>query len=132
MFSLTCYSAQSQIEDFWHENLPHLVHTVLVILWTVLPKKVSYIRVSNGTGQPNFSGQRDRQKIFVPGQRDNGTEVPSLSRDKGTTGQPQNLTTGRDGPGQPKSGTGRGTKRDRAEKDVLKQKNDVLKQKMLF
>ena len=89
-------------------------------------------RVSNGTGQSNFLGQRDSQNFFVPGQRDNGTEVPSLSRDKGPTGQPQNLTTGRDGPGQPKFGTGRGTKRDRAEKDVLKQKNDVLKQKMLF
>ena len=32
---------------------------------------------------------------------DKGTEVPSLSRDKGTTGQAQNLATGRDGPGQP-------------------------------
>ena len=58
--------------------------------------------------------------------RDNGTEVSSLSRDKGTTGQAQNLATGRDGPGQPvkirdgtrdgtittflsKSGTGHGT-----------------------
>ena len=83
-------------------------------------------RVSNGTGQCNISGQRDRQKTFVPGQRDKGTEVPSLSRDKGTTGQPQNITSGQDGPGQPKSGTGRGTKRDRAEKDVLKQYKDVL------
>ena len=87
-----------------------------------------YTRVSNGTGQCNFSGQRDRQKNFVPGQRDNRTEDPSLSRDKGTTGQLQNLTTGRagtakirDGTGQSKTGTGRGTKRDRAEKDVLKQ-----------
>ena len=42
---------------------------------------------------------------------------------------------GPDGPGQPNSGTGHGTKRDRAEKgcsktekDVLKQENDVLKQ----
>ena len=67
--------------------------------------------------------------------RDNGTEVSSLSRDKGTRGQANNLTKGRDGPGQPKSGTGHGTKRDRAEKgcsktekDVLKQENDVLKQ----
>ena len=33
---------------------------------------------------------------------DNGTEVSSLSRDKGTTGQAKNLTKGRDGPGQPK------------------------------
>ena len=64
-------------------------------------------RVSNGTGQRNFSGQRDSQNFFVPGQRDNGTEVPSLSRDKGTTGQAQNLAKGRDGPGQPKPGTGR-------------------------
>ena len=64
-------------------------------------------RVSNVTGQCNFSGQRDRQKCFVPGQRDNGTEVPSLPRDKGTTGQAQNLAKGRVGPGQPKFGTGR-------------------------
>ena len=63
---------------------------------------------------------------------DKGTETPLLSRDKGTTGQAKNLAKGRDGPGQPKSGTGRGTKRDRAEKDVLKQENDVLKQKTMF
>ena len=36
---------------------------------------------------------------------DNGTEVSSLSLDKGTTGQAKNRTKGRDGPGQPKSGT---------------------------
>ena len=35
-----------------------------------------------------------------------GTEVPSLSRDKGTSGQAKNLAKGRDGPGQPKSGSG--------------------------
>ena len=71
--------------------------------------------------------------------RDKGTQVPSLSRDKGTTGQAQNLAKGRDGPGQLKSGTGRagtvkirdGT-RDRAEKDVLKQEMDVLKQERMF
>ena len=50
---------------------------------------------------------RDRQNFFVPGQRDNGTEVPLLSRDKGTKGQAQNLAKGRDGPGQPKFGMGR-------------------------
>ena len=33
--------------------------------------------------------------------RDKETEVPSLSRDKGTMGQAQNLDTGWDGPGQP-------------------------------
>ena len=87
-----------------------------------------YHRVSNGTGQCYFLEQRNRIFFIVPGQRDNGTEVPSLSRDKETTGQAQNLAKGRDGPGQPKfgtgqqkSGTGRGTKRERAEKDVLKQ-----------
>ena len=64
--------------------------------------------------------------------QDNGTEVSSLSRNKGTTGQAQNLAKGRDLPGQAKSRTGRGTKRDRAEKDVLKQENDILKQKMMF
>ena len=64
--------------------------------------------------------------------RDNGTEVSSLSRDKGTRGQAKNLTKGRDGPGQPKSGTGHGTKRDGAEKDVPKQEKYVLKQKRTF
>ena len=75
---------------------------------------------------------------------DKGTEVPSLSRDKGTTGQTKNLAEGRDGPGRARTakirdGTGRdnqnpgcGTKRDRAKKDVLKQGKDVLKQKRTF
>ena len=53
--------------------------------------------------------------------RDKGTEVPSLSWDKGTTGQAKNLAKGRDRSGQPKFGMGRGTKWDRVEKDVLKQ-----------
>ena len=39
--------------------------------------------------------------------RDKGTEVPSLSRDKGTTGQAKNLAKGQYGPGQPKFGMGR-------------------------
>ena len=39
--------------------------------------------------------------------RDTGTEVPSLSRDKGTTGQAKNLAKGRDGMGQLKFGTSR-------------------------
>ena len=88
--------------------------------------------------------------------RDSVTGKKILSRDKGTTGQkilhypgtkgqqdnfkilPREGTgrdsqnTGRDGPGQSKSVTGRGTKRDRAEKDVLKQKNYVLKQKKIY
>ena len=53
---------------------------------------------------------------------DKGTEVTSLSWEKGTTGQAKNLAKGWDGPGQPKSGTGGGTKQDRAEKEILKQK----------
>ena len=32
---------------------------------------------------------------------DKGTEVPSLSRDKGTTGKAQNLAAGKDGPREP-------------------------------
>ena len=39
--------------------------------------------------------------------REKGTEVSSLSQDKGTTGQAKNLAKGRDGPGQPKFGTRR-------------------------
>ena len=60
--------------------------------------------------------------------RDKGTEVPQLSRYKGTTGQAKNLAKERDRLGQPKSGMGRKTKWDRAEKEVLKQENVVLKQ----
>ena len=45
-------------------------------------------RVSNGTGQCNFSGQRDRSSFIVPGQRDNGTSSKSCHG------------TGRDGPGR--------------------------------
>ena len=52
--------------------------------------------------QLGFPNERDNATI-----RDNGTEVPSLSREKGTTGQAKNLAKGRDGPGQPKFGTGR-------------------------
>ena len=64
---------------------------------------------------PGTKGQRDKLKI--------------LPRD-GTGRDGQN--PGRDGPGQPKNGMGLGTKRDRAEKDVLKQKKDALKQKRTF
>ena len=64
--------------------------------------------------------------------RDKGTEVPSLSRDKGTTGQAKNLAKGRDRPGQSKSGTGRagtakirdGTRDKMGQKDVQKHCND--------
>ena len=59
---------------------------------------------------PRTKGQRDKLKI--------------LPRD-GTGRDSQNL--GWDGPKQPKSGTGRGTKWDRVEKDVLKQEKRCSK-----
>ena len=107
----------------------------------------------SGVSELAFPTGRDSETF-----RDNGTEVPSLSRDKGTTRQAKNLAKGRDGLGRPKSGTrraGRAKNRDgtrgkmgqirkgrfetekgcsKTEKDVLnrkrcfKQENDVLKQ----
>ena len=48
-----------------------------------------------GTGfQIGFPMGRDSTTF-----RDKGTEVPSLSYDKGTTGQAKNLAKGQDGPG---------------------------------
>jgi hypothetical protein len=99
-----CSLCYKTIAQFHQKCL--LMRDCLLFRCLLLPESI-VIRVSNGTGQRNFSGQRDSQNFFVPGQRDNGTEVPSLSRDKGTTGQAQNLAKGRDGPGQPKPGTGR-------------------------
>ena len=68
-----------------------------------------YYSVSNGTGQCNFSGQRDKLKIlpvkFWDGTRDGTVRDFDPSR---------------------------GTKRDIAEKDVLKQEKDILKQKRMF
>ena len=54
-----------------------------------------------------------RSKVAFPTGRDsatfqdNGTEVFSLSRDKGTTGQAKNLTKGRAGTAKIRDGTGR-------------------------
>jgi hypothetical protein len=56
-------------------------------------------RVSNGTRFSCPAGQRDRRPLIVPGQRRQRGKEFFLSRDKGTTGQGQNLATGRDGPG---------------------------------
>ena len=88
--------------------------------------------------------------------RDSGTGKTFLSLDKGTTGQKflhcpgtkgqwdklkilpwdgtvrDSQNPGRDGPGQPKSGTGHGTKRDRGEKGCSKTEKDVLEQKRMF
>ena len=50
-----------------------------------------YTRVSNGTGQCNFSGHRDKENVLVPGQRDNGTSSKSYhgtGRDGILTGCP--------------------------------------------
>ena len=110
--------------------------TWLRVNWVVLLET----RVSNGTGQYNFSGQRDRSFFIVPRQRDNRTS--------------SNLAKGRDGLGQLKSGMGRagtakildGT-RDKTRqsrkgcsktgngcsetgKDNLKQETNVLKQEI--
>ena len=52
-------------------------------------------RVSNGTGQCNFLGQRDRSFFIVPGQRDNGTSSKSCHG------------TGRAGTAKIRDGTGR-------------------------
>ena len=71
-------------------------------------------------------GQKFFHCLGTKGQRD---KLKILHRD-GTGRDSQNL--GRDGPGQPKTGMGRGTKLDRAEKDVLKPKKDALKQKRTF
>ena len=99
--------------------------------------------VSNRKGQSNFSGQRDRSSFIA------------LSQDKGTTRQAQNLAKGRDrtacqNPGRDRTAcqnpgrdagwyqisaacpfTSCGTKRDRAEKDVLKQEKDFLQQRRM-
>ena len=56
---------------------------------------VIHTSVSNGTGQWNFSGQRDRSSIIVPGQRDNGTSQKSCQG------------TGRIGTAKIRDGTGR-------------------------
>ena len=61
--------------------------------------------------------------------RDNGTEVPSLSRDKGTTGQAKNIAKGRDGPGQPNSGRDSPNPGRDAGQNGTEQKKDVLKQR---
>ena len=81
-----------------------------------------------------FPTGRDSATFWVK-----GTEVPSLFRDKGTTGQAKNLAKGRDRPGQLKFGTGLAgiakiqertqDKTGQTRKGFLKQENDVLKQK---
>ena len=68
------------------------------------------------------TGQKFRHCPGTKGQRD---KLKILARD-GTGRDSQN--PGRDGPGQPENGPGRGPKRERAEKDMLKEKQDRLEQ----
>ena len=56
-------------------------------------------RVSNGKRFSCPTGQRDKRPLIVPGQRRQREKEFHSSRDKGTSGQAQNLATGRDGPG---------------------------------
>ena len=57
-----------------------------------------HTRVSNGTGQCNFLGQRDRSSFIVPGLRDNGTSYKTCQG------------TGRAGTAKIRDGTGRDSK----------------------
>ena len=77
-------------------------------------------------------GTKGQKFLHCPGTKGQRDKLKILPRD-GTGWDSQNLE--QDGPGQTKTGTGRGTKQDRAEKDVLKQKQgcpktekDTLKQ----
>ena len=113
------------------------VHHLLVSLWCHSLPKTRYFILGFPTG-------RDSAAF-----RDNGTEVSSLSWDKGTTGQAKNLAKGLDGPGEPKFGTGwagtakiwDGTRdktgqsrkgRSKIEKGCYKTEKDVLKQERMF
>ena len=55
-----------------------------------------------------------------------GTKGQKFHHCPGTKGQ-RDKPKEQDGPGQPKYGMGCRTKRDRAEKDIVKQAKDVLK-----
>ena len=86
----------------------------------------------SGTGKTFLSrdkGTMGQNFLHCPGTKGQRDKVKILPRD-GTVRDSQN--SGQGGPVQPKSGTGRGTKRDTAEKDVLKQEKDDLKQKRMF
>ena len=103
---------------------------MILIFWTF------WTRVSNRMGQCNFSGQRARSSLIVPGQRDNGTSSKScqgmgqtgracqnLGRDAGRDGtrfwQPvPSRPVGQNGTEQKSSKTGKG--RSKTGKDGLK------------
>ena len=86
------------------QTVDSFFHNFVIVLLVECEKKAfdratllnsSHFRLAFPTGQDSAT------------LRDKGTEVASLSRDKGTTGQAKNLAKGQDGPGQPKFGTGR-------------------------
>ena len=56
---------------------PHFFKINLNLLTQTQAAQCNAIRVSNGTGQCNFSGQRERSSFIFPGQRDNGTSSKS-------------------------------------------------------
>ena len=85
--------------------------------------------VMRNYGTVQLFGTAGQAKMFSPGTKGQRGKLKILPRD-GPGRDSQN--SGRDGAGQQKSGTGRGTKRDRAENDVLKQEMDVLKQERMF
>ena len=62
-----------------------------------VPKMWDCTRVSNGTGQCNFSGQQDRQIVFCPGTKGQRDKLKTLPRD-GTGRDSQN--SGRGEPGR--------------------------------
>ena len=64
-------------------------------------------------------GTKGQEFLHCAGTKGQQDKLKIMPRD-GTGKDGQN--SGWDGPGQSKSGTGRGTKRDRVDKDVLKQK----------
>ena len=80
-------------------------------------------------GTVQLFGTKGHKFLHCPGTKEQRDKLKILPRD-GMGRDSQNSR--RDGPGQPKSRTGCGTKWDRAEKDVVKKENNVLKQKMLF
>jgi hypothetical protein len=59
-----------------HENSAQLVLVPLKPIYKGR-RSVTQTRVSNGRGQCNFLGQRDRSSFIVPGQRENGTRSKS-------------------------------------------------------
>ena len=72
-------------------------------------------------------GIKGKKFHHCPGTKEQRDKLKILHRDG--MGQPK---SGTGQAGTAKSGTGHETKRDRAEKDVLKQEKDVLKQKRIF